>query len=748
LSRSRDLTAPAYSRVEGLYDVRRWLIRLLFSEAWLFAALAGTLSWPRLATTDRALLVISAACIVVGWVLSRRDVGLWIITAAPLCLILAAALNNPELDVARWVAIAVSTGHVAYGAVLLTGPRTGIVAIVLSCAALMMIWTRRPGNVVPGSLEVAGGWISVLSLAMSAGVLWWVWHELLRQARDDDERMHQVSERLQAELAVQERSRLWRATVVAVHERLLSTLRYLLQTDRLDRAGLRQLVDTHASAPGIAAPSSLAEDVREATAARIAAGIVRVDDSVLDLPLGDETRSAARAAIVECALNAVLHGNATDVHVSGVTTGDRCEIRVSDNGTGIDPQARPGLGWTTTLDEGLANVGGTWTTERLLGRTVVTLNIPALSHPDRASFGDDGFQQGRILIASPLVAVGLVGTAFSLIVGVNAARGWPLIIVAILASLGAAILVARRSRPSLIWSSLVMVGLAAIPWLMAAAVPSTTVSPAVIAGVTTAGYALIAVGVWSRAWQWVIGLLLWAAGVLVDARVGLQAGQDSLPIIVALVNCLIIVPVVVVVASIGSRRFQRSQAALALEREAVNRELIRANSATVIDQHLSACVAQADGIIAELADGADLDASRRHQVACLEGLIRATIQVDPVDAGEFSRVAARLVNAAFSVSVPAQVGTLVSSADPTPLDAELVRDLEALIADSGSVTVRTFTDGVSDYLSLEVHRTHAGGGPSIDILRSADPAYMDVEVNEEADGSVIVLLSRRIGSLV
>ncbi|MFM9136240.1 MAG: hypothetical protein ACKOT0_12555 [bacterium] len=731
------------SRVDGLFDVRRWLIRLLFTEAWLFAALAGLVAWGRLTSLDRAALAAGAALLVVGWASSRRTVGLWLITAAPLVLVLATAVSRLDPGPARWIALGVSIGHVAYGVVLLTSRVIGAAGIAVCCSALVLVWSQRPSNVVPGSLDVAGGWISVVSLALSALVLWYVWHGLLDQARWDDTRRAEVSARLEEEVQAQERSRLWRSTVVSVHERLLSTLRYLLQADNLDRTGLRRLAEA-ATADASAPASALSEDLREATAARIAAGIVRVDSSVLDLPLGDDERAAARAAIVECALNAVLHGHATDVLVSARLEGDWCVIRVSDDGVGIAPHAKPGLGWTTTLDEGLATVGASWSISRSGDRTVATLRVPAVTDRPGAEFAEDGFAQGRILISAPLVVVGMVGVAYDVIAGVASPSGWPLIVTAVLATVGAVTIVAGRRAPSFPASSAVILGLAAVPWLAALFPPGAGAAPAAIAGITTAGYALIAVGVWSRWWQWTAGLLLWAGGVVLDARLGAGVDQDPLPIVVALVNCLVIVPVVVVVSSIGARRFQRSQAALALEREAMNRELSRANSAIYIDQHLSACVAQADDIISQLAAGADLDDGRRLHVACLEGLIRATIQVDPVDSGEFTRAAARLVNSAFSVSVPAHVGTLVSSTDRTVLEPEVLVRLESLIPHYESITVRTFSDGTADHLSLALHRPLSPSFDPVAALRDLNVQDLDVDVINEPDGSVIVVVSRRL----
>ena len=203
------------SRVAGLKQVRRWLIQLLLSEAWLFAALAGLLAWPRLGAPDRLLLIASAACLVAGWILARRPVGLWLITAAPLCLVIATVLNDGTPGVGQWIALAVSAGHVTYAVVLLTPPRVGIAAIIAGPVILALLWGRRPTNVIPGALDVAGGWISVASLAVSATALWFVWHSLLRQATADDGRMDAIVSRVAQEIEAQERSRLWRRAAVA-----------------------------------------------------------------------------------------------------------------------------------------------------------------------------------------------------------------------------------------------------------------------------------------------------------------------------------------------------------------------------------------------------------------------------------------------------------------------------------------------------------------------------------------------------
>ena len=734
----------ADSRVAGLLQVRRWLIQLLLSEAWLFAALAGASAWPRLPTSDRLLLIVGAACIVMGWVFGRRVAGQWLVAAAPLSLVLAAALSNAPPSGPAWIALSVSVGHVTYALVLLLPVRVAPIAIPVGCAVLALVWSSRPGNVLPGALAVAGGWISVVSLAVSASALWFVWRALLQQSEAEDSRSQQLAERIQRELATQERSRIWRATAIAVHERLLSTLRYILQADTLDRPGLAALVSDTPAAKAQPAGADLAGDVRQATAARIAADIVRVDPSALDLPFTDEVRLAARAAIVECALNAVLHGHAHEVVVAAISTKDRSIITVSDDGLGVSDDAAPGIGWSSTLGDGLAAVGGTWTIARESGRTVVRIDVPRIAPRTGPAFAEDGFQQGRALMSAPLITIGVIGISFDALVAFTTPSGWPLLGTAILATLGALVLVLRGRRPGLVASTAVLAGLAAIPWLMAFARPAPDLAPTLAAGLTTAGYTLIAVGMWSRGWQWVAGLGVWAAGVFVVARV--DGNTDPLPIAVALVNCLIIVPVVIIVSAIGTRRYRRTQQAAALEREAMNREVIRANSAMAIDQHLSACVAQAEDIIEQLAQGAEFDETSRHQVACLEGLIRATIQVDPTSSGEFAQAAARLVNSAFSEDIPVRVGTLLASDDTSPLDPDIEQALEEVIRAHTTVTGRALTAGSRDPLALELADPKPEADSALRALKRITPSQLEIVVSDDNHDATIVMVSRAISS--
>jgi hypothetical protein len=739
LSPSNQSDGLAESRVAILYSTRRWLLLLLISQAWLFAALVGALNWIDLDITDRVTLLISAIALVGGWLLSRRAISLWVLACAPLTLVIAATANGGAPSDVIWIALATSTGHVTYALVLLTRPIVGIASIVAGTIALAGIWSTRPGNVVAGGLAIADGRIQFTILAASALALWGAWHWLLRQGQTQDIATLKLASRFAAEQALQEQSRQWRAATIFVHERLLSTLRYLGLTDEPDRVGLQRYLvkkDIGESPPGL----DPAEDLRMATAARIASDVVRLDPSVIDLPLSAEVRTAARAAIIESALNAVLHGSATDVFVSAVISdAGQVIVRISDNGTGIREDATPGFGWISVFDLGLSAVGGAWTIDRSAECSTVVLTLPANSKLTTLNIPVDGFAQGRLLLTAPLLTVAAVGVAFNVLALWGDLLGQIEVILYAAAIVSGAVLVLRGERISVVPSTAILAALAIIPGMTALDLPPNTNLFELTPGLVTAGYAIIAIALWCRVWQFVGALAIWAGGMIMLAS--LVPAIDRQPLYIGIVNCLVIVPIVVVITSIATRRHRLMQALQSEQREAMRIEVMRSHAQAVIDAQLSAIVSQAEAIIGEIAHGAELDDTRRRQLARVEGLLRATIQIDPISSGEFAKTASRLCNAAFNRGIPSQVGTLISSPDPRPFPADIEHALELVIASADTINVRAVTSGDEDHIGLHLHGA-AVHREALHALTTVSHESVTVELEEDATGGAIVMITR------
>lgn len=733
------------SRVAILYNTRRWLLLLLLTQAWLFAALVGVLNWGDLHSSDRLALVASALAVVGGWSMFKRPLGLWIILFAPLLLVVAAFTNGGAPSDVSWIALATSTGHVTYALVLLTRPTVGLASIVVGTISLAGIWSMRPGNVVAGGLEIAEGRIQFAALAASAFALWAAWHWLVRRAREEDIASSNLAARLTAEQELQEQSRQWRAATISVHERLLSTLRYLALTDEPDRAGLQQLALKKAGAEA-KSDRHAEEELRLATAARLASQVIRLDSSIVDIPISDEVRAALRAAITECALNAVLHGGASDVHASAqMDASEHITVRVSDNGTGIPEDVTPGFGWNSVLDQGLSTVGGTWTVDRGAESSTIVLILPASRRLTTTQISDDGFAQGRLLLTAPLLAIGAVGLAFNAL----ALWGPPLGQIEVTLYAGSivagVVFILRGRRLPVVASTAILVALAITPGLTALNPPPLATAVALAAGLVTAGYAIIAIALWCRVWQFICALAIWAGGMIAVSSV--MPAVDRQVFYIGMVNCLVIVPIVVVVTSIATRRYRRIQALQRSQREAMRAELVRSHAEAVIDAQLSASVSQAEVLIDQIAHGAELNESCRRELACIEGLLRATIQIDPIASGEFARAASRLCNAAFNRGIPADVGTLISSPDPTPFPLALENALERVMEGADTITVRAINSADEDHIALRVHGA-AMNVEAVHALKAVTYESITVDLDEDANGDVIVMVTRNCAAPV
>lgn len=728
-------------RLAALLETRRWLLLLLLTVAWTYPAGFGFAHFADITPADRILLLVSVPFMIGAWLLSRRRYGLWLLLGGPGCLVLAAALNGGQAESTAWIYLSVSAGHLTFVFVVQARRWIGLASIVATAALLALVWAPHPTNVAAGPLAVANGWIAVAALAANGLGAWFAWHRLLSEARAADSIYLALANRTSAELSTQEQSRAWRAAAVAVHERLLSTLRYVLQSDELDRDGLREFNSALPTADLLAGDAD--RSLESATAARIASNIVRVEPSAILLPMADGARAAARAALVESAINAVQHGGATEVVVTGAVTQDWVAIHIKDNGVGISADATPGIGWTSVLDHGLAAVGGNWSARREAGHTVVTLNLPRV---DSAVSSDDPTRPdsdpGRLLISATLISFAIVGLAYNWILGTGTQGGWLLIADSFLATAaGLWVVVRGRSiRPRTAIGFLLP--LAAIPWIIWWVRPDVGQLAAIGGAFGAAGYGIIAVATWSRWYMWVFGLGFWAWGALVTSAA--YDGVSLFPIAAALVNSLITLPVVASVSTIGTRRFLRAQAALEVERETIRRESLRATASVVINQHLASCVNAAEKEIANLAAGAELNAATRHKLNCLDGLIRATIQVDPAHSGTFSRVASQLVALAFGRSIPADVGTIIASEDSRRLPAELRQHLDRLVSAANAFSIRAFSSNDRDYLSVTLRPGTSQLQSALSTLPAASGDDCTIEVDPADDDSVMLLLSRPV----
>ena len=115
---------------------------------------------------------------------------------------------------------------------------------------------------------------------------------------------------------------------------------------------------------------TLAEAIRRTIAPHIGTTDVHVDMDVPCRKLSDNTLHAVLCIIRELVINAIRHGKASLIGISGQLESDGLSFSVSDNGVGFDPTTRPGL------SEGHFGLQGVSERARRLGGTFEIASKP------------------------------------------------------------------------------------------------------------------------------------------------------------------------------------------------------------------------------------------------------------------------------------------------------------------------------------------------------------------------------------
>ena len=212
-----------------------------------------------------------------------------------------------------------------------------------------------------------------------------------------------------------------------------------------------------------------------------------------------------------------------------------------------------------------------------------------------------------------------------------------------------------------------------------------------------AGYTVIALSLWSRLSVALITLPIWGTGAVLLA---LSVPQPlRAPVLVALANCLVVMPIVGGVSRIGTRRFVAAQRVVEEERSRIVLEAVRAEVSRSINASLESCVGETNAIIDEIASSGDVSDEQRTRLAMLDGLIRVTIQVDPVLSGGFAQAASELVVRGFQTGVSFDVRVVDASQDVRPVNRNLIDSLAGILTTCDlEERVQVFHDEIEDFL--------------------------------------------------
>ena len=731
----------------ALFTTRRWLDTMLALALVAVAASRAIPSWNELTTTDHIGLFAAVLLVLAGAILGSTFPFLWLCPAGLLALTVT-ALTAPHGSPA-WIPMPNAASYAAYISITLVGRRTGLVLIFVGPALVESVWLLHPSNIVANSMALWGGWLVAGQVLASSVATWWAWNSLLGYARVSDADFRDREKRAEQSLREQERARVWRTAAARVHESLLNTIRYVLETTNLDRDRLV----TELQRPGLA-PETVrtgAVPTSELLLSQVladpdAAHILRLPTSYDEFEMSPDVFEATRNALVEVAHNSVRHGSATELRTT-FDTDDHglLTVHAIDNGSGLTKQSRPGIGSTQVIRDALTAVGGSVSLSPAPQRGVdakITVPVSPISS-DRKSGSpnkaDTSFDQGRYLFSLPLAAGATWGILYFIIIGslrpldrTGGAHFWLTIVCGIAGSLIAMYVTSRRYKPGVIVGLALTMIPAFVPWFLRTSDYTCANVPNVAGAINMAGFAIVAIAMWTGYVPGAAAVLTWLIGASITMqRVPVEC-QSTVKL--AMANSALILPLAAITTFVGIRSFQRAAERTNQIRVSAIVEASRAATAADLNDELFLAVEQANGLLAEVAGGRDLNDQTRRDLEAYDARIRASVQVDPTTAGGAARSIKRVVDLAASLGVPVSVRAISASSDQRPLPARIEDLLATAVSTTTDIrpTIQVFNDGRQDFISLLIDRnglTSAGlagiEGVTIDGI--------DIQVLEEDD---------------
>jgi hypothetical protein len=693
-------------------------------------ALVAALGQPDAGTI--VVIAVASLLAVSGLVLRRRRVGMWLSLIA-LAVVVALGIASPDT---RVDVLVMGTYTVVFFAIFLTSRPWGLACIAVGTLVMVAVVGRSDVRVDVGAVSIDVGMVAVLQMVVAGAWLWWAWHSAIDTAAQRDAAAAEQVSVIADAVAVQERTRAWLEGITRTHETILNDLRYVLRTPAIDRDRLREqlltTLDRRSSLAGAAAPTT-------ALGARLTGefhGTVEVHDAT-----GGPTSwvQALQPVLVEIVRNISRH---TDAARIDITLEDRDGVRrvtVTDDGTTPSAHAAttPGIGRLFVVEEVLESLGAHL--DEAAHITVITL----------PSTEQDRIPIGRVLplLLSVVLASSALGGSpqFLLLLAGASLTYLPVTLAACAVTAIGVITVLRRRPATSALIALATLAAATVTWGITLAQPVCAMPALTLTTINLSLNAFFAVLLWARnGWAWLLTLPVLAGVLAGEVLTGVECPVAGVDI---LLSSAVLMPVLIVMSWLSTRSTARWEARDRRLWEAEITELARAEAGIDLARALGDSVDRAWAQMWEIAEGADLDDARRRRLRTVESSIRASLQVDPRQAGGFVLAARHVVAAAGAVGVPVHVRALRASADPRPLDPDIVRLFTRLVTthpDAGA-SIHSFYDGRDDYLALT---TSAAAAESVGVPPgwtgsdgerwSAEVDYVGDEHGPDAQVTVLV----------
>jgi len=694
------------THLDDLLQTRRGVLVTATGVILLALVVRLLISGPRIPIEGRWAVLTAIALFAAGTFLSTQRVNLtWVLWLFPVALVTPIVAIASGTGEAQWLPLNLLLTSAASLAAVLVSTRSALAIAVAAPLALLALWNGRPESVVPLGIGVAGGLVAAMACLVAILTMTWAWQALTQRAIRLDARQEERVRLADEVIEQQERSLAWRTTALRIHESLLNSIRQVLAGGEVDRdvleASLKPFTapgymwESNVSAPVATLFAQVSADLRDDPS-------LHFDSTSTDITLEPRVLQALRPALVEAARNAIYHGSASKVRFAVRRTDTVLVFTVDDNGVGIRDDAQPGLGSTEVLAKNIADIHGHL--DRQLsqsGGISITITVPTVpTVSTRSAQAHSRFNAGRILITSPIAGAVVGGLLYMpFFAAQRDVKGVGIALLGILMCVLVGF-VQIRWRPLRGLQAVMAIAPAVVLTVLASQLqPGCGDVNSLAAVVNTAGLAVVVLAAWSRWPIAILGLLAWGTGaILLYLSVPAGCGQT---LHLAVINVLFVFPMMILGITVGARVLARTRAReeqiLTLE----SRAMARVAATRDINGRLQASVNSAVALLQEIAQGAPVDTRRSRELECLDAHLRIEIQVDPNQAGGFAMLARHLGGICWQRGIPLEVRAVQSSADGRPVSDELVARLTALLlASGGRASLRAFTDGDEDHLSI------------------------------------------------
>ena len=682
----------------------------------------------------------------------NRDLGAWFGIAT----LLVAAVGATFTD-------AMSDARISASTMVFIATYCGVVMLQgiwqpLWIAAMAVLWTQiTPVVVLPfmlGSTEINLRWSTWLQLLVAGTWTMLIWNREFATLQLRDASAVQLTARRGEALATSERLRVWRESLVRVHETVLNDIRSVVDSQQIDGERLkRQLRSSATYAPPEHSRISLAELIRPLNVMQTEQRLII--GKLPEVQLGKERASALRSALLEIMRNAYRHSGVTTIRVEAIAEGKVVQLSVyTDAGNFFIPSTARGIGTGVVLRDALTTLGATIDQDN----GVITLRIPRESS-DQLENGDVDLDAGRSLI-STIGAANALGGALGY-VAVALAFGWQGQLMAIAAAFTAVVSIRSVLRRSAL-HPLLLVSTAAVATsvpIVALQVPvncSSIELVLIVTALTSLGFFALLGWAPHPKW-WVIGVPFIVLLAMLNERASGTCSAGVAPAVLSAYSAPLLMGMTLVTTMLSLRR----NAQMERMRLVALRDAAAAEAAEQLGEELHASVTTARQLLGEIAQLGSLSAEQRLQLRCVDGEIRATIQVDPETSGGIALAARMAIHEASSRMVPTRVLILRDSGDRRELPSEVMTALRTLLcaATDGSASVQILSNNDEDVLTVTLSEDarlasgipanwtfeFEGGAASLDAGTALESALFLVRrpvITREPDSSRLPSLAR------